>query len=379
MSLVTGPISGLFSQFLHRALNTRPSWGASVALDQPALEELQFWRTFLNRFSSKPIWPSHSLIRVLYYDAGADGWGGHLTVDGVEHRAHGFWEADERHGVRSSTWRELEGLYRLLQSVSHLLEGFTVLARGDALNVFFILLKGGSQAEHLQQICLRLFWFCQEHRIDLHPDWIPREKNLLADYLSKVQEVDDFSLQPAVFERIMRDFAPLDFDRFASAHNAQLPVFNSEYWCPESAGVNAFTFDWSGSHNFCFPPPRLVARTLQHALECRARIVLVVLDWKSQPWWPLLVSTGGREWSAAVGRFCRLTGGARTLRPGRTPDAAFFGRGFPDCDLFVLEFDFSGKLKFISLRCCRYLFAWRLEHRGFRLFHRRSRNRRAFC
>jgi hypothetical protein len=135
----------------------------------------------------KPIWPSHSLLRVLYYDAGAAGWGGHLVVDGVEHRAHGVWKPDERHGVKSSTWRELEGLFRLLVSVSHFLDGYTVLTRGNALNVFFILLKGGSQAEHLQEICLRIFWFCLEHSIELVPNWIPREKNLLADYLSKVR------------------------------------------------------------------------------------------------------------------------------------------------------------------------------------------------
>jgi hypothetical protein len=98
-----------------------------------------------------------------------------------------------------------------------------------------------------------------------------------------------------------------------------------------------------------------------------ARIVLVVLDWKSQPWWPLLVSNGGRDWSAAVGRFCRLAGGARTLRPGRTPDAAFFGRGFPDSDLFVLEFDFSGNLKFISLCFAAYILHgdWSIEASGF--------------
>jgi hypothetical protein len=104
--------------------------------------------------------------------------------------------------------------------------------------------KGGSAAEHLQHwICLCLFGFCQDHRIELIPDWIPLKKNLLADYLLKVLEVDDFSLQPAVFEGILCDFTPLNFDRLASAHNAQLPAFNSENWCPESSGVNAFTFD----------------------------------------------------------------------------------------------------------------------------------------
>jgi hypothetical protein len=56
------------------------------------------------------------------------------------------------------------------------------------------------------------------------------------------------------------------------------------------------------------------------------------------------------------------------LRPGQTPDAAFFGRGFPDCDLLVLEFDFSGKLKFISLCFAAGIFLhddWSIEASGF--------------
>jgi hypothetical protein len=342
-SLVTGPLSGLFSRFLHRALNTRLSWNASVSLDPPAISELQFWQQSLQRFSSKAIWPAHSLLRVLHYDAGADGWGGFLSIDGHEHRAHGVWAADERHGERSSTWRELEGLFRLLKSFRQFLSGFSVLARGDALNVFYLLHRGGSKAEHLQEICLRLFWFCHDHEIELLPEWIPREKNQLADYLSKVVEMDDFGLQPEMFQFVVSEFGPLEVDLFASGHNALLPVFFSEFWCPGSAGVNAFTVSWHGSSSYCFPPPRLVFRTLQHARESRARIVLMVPDWKGQPWWPLLVCDGGAGWAPMVRKSRRLPAGPRTLRPGRVPKASFFGRGFPDCDIFVLEIDFSGK------------------------------------
>jgi hypothetical protein len=90
ISLVTGSLSGLFSRFLHCALNFRMSWRAPVALDAPAISELRFWQNSLERFSSRAIWPSHSLLRVLHYDAGANGWGGYVDVDGHEHRAHGY-------------------------------------------------------------------------------------------------------------------------------------------------------------------------------------------------------------------------------------------------------------------------------------------------
>jgi hypothetical protein len=40
MSLITGSVFGLFSRFLHRVLNTRASWNATVSLDPPACAEL---------------------------------------------------------------------------------------------------------------------------------------------------------------------------------------------------------------------------------------------------------------------------------------------------------------------------------------------------
>lgn len=340
MSLVTGPVSGLFSRFLHRVLNERASWRSLLALDLPALNELRFWQQSLEQFSSRPIWRDHSLVLVLHYDAGADGWGGHFLLNGVEQRARGVWARDERHGVKSSTWRELEGLRRLLLAVGHLLQGHRVIARGDALNVFWLLKKGGSRVDHLHDICLRIFWLCLDLRIELRPEWVPRAQNQLADFLSKVRDVDDFALQPGIFQQILRAFGPLSVDRFASSYNAQLPVFWSDLWSPHSAGANAFTVSWSGSRSYCFPPPRLVARVLEHALECSAEIVLVVLDWPGQPWWPLLVRDSGRAWAPFVRGALWFPPGPATFRSGRGSADAFFGHGFPSCAVHVLDISF---------------------------------------
>jgi hypothetical protein len=123
MSLVTGPVSGLFSRYLHRDLDTRSSWRGIVALSSQALVELGFWLTNLESLSVRSLWPVASFTHILHYDADADGWGGHLIVDGQEHCAHGAWAADERHGIKSSTWRELEALSRLLLSFRQFLQG----------------------------------------------------------------------------------------------------------------------------------------------------------------------------------------------------------------------------------------------------------------
>jgi hypothetical protein len=209
ISLVTGPISGLFSRFLHRALAACSSWYSKVQLDSAALGELQLWKVQLSRFQSRDIWRRHSLIRVVYYDAGGQGWGGHLEIGSEQHEAHGSWEEHEVHGVTSSTWRELTGLLRLLRAFQPLLGDCSVIARGDALNVFSILSKGGSAKEHLQTICLELFAFCAELRIKLRPEWLPREENEHANYLSKIRDVDDFGLSLETFAFISERFGPV--------------------------------------------------------------------------------------------------------------------------------------------------------------------------
>lgn len=117
LSLVVGPISGLFSRFLHRSLNQRRSWYSKVALDTPAISELHFWRDHLERFQARDIWRRFSLLRVVYYDAGGQGWDGHLQIGSDRHDAHGFWERHEEHALTSSTWRELNALLRAPQSI----------------------------------------------------------------------------------------------------------------------------------------------------------------------------------------------------------------------------------------------------------------------
>jgi hypothetical protein len=103
LSLVTGPVSGLFCRYLHRALARRSLWYGSVALDAPATSELRFWRDHVEAFQSRDIWRRFSILQVLFYDAGGNGWGGHLHIGSKVHEAHGSWDPQERHGVASST------------------------------------------------------------------------------------------------------------------------------------------------------------------------------------------------------------------------------------------------------------------------------------
>jgi hypothetical protein len=240
----------------------------------------------------------------------------------------------------------------LLRAFRPFLSNCSVVVRGDALNVFSIPSKGGSAKEHLQSICLELFAFCSDRRIELRPEWLPREENARADYLSKIRDVDDFGLSAETFAFVSQRFGPFTVDQFASEHNAKLPRFNAFYWCPGAEAANCFTQNWDGvERNYCFPPLTLVAPTLRHARACRARLTLVVLGWRSAPWWPLLSGSveSGRGFAPFVRGQLYFPAGREVLVPGRASRDRFFGKGVPILDVFALDVDFTTQVSLTSL------------------------------
>lgn len=63
---------------------------------------------------------------------------------------------------------------------------------------------------------------------------------------------------------------------------------------PNTAGVDAFAFDWSTDNNGLVPPMHLVGRVVKHMLHCKANGMLVVPKWTSALFWPSLVSDFGQ-------------------------------------------------------------------------------------
>ena len=54
----------------------------------------------------------------------------------------------------------------------------------------------------LHEEALAIFAICVNHHIQLEPEWISREENEFADYLSKLVDYDDWMLNPSVFKEL---------------------------------------------------------------------------------------------------------------------------------------------------------------------------------
>ena len=146
----------------------------------------------------------------------------------------------------------------------------------------------GSRKPQLQVEALAIFSVSAANNIRIDPNWIPRAENDLADYLSHITDYDDWSLDHATFISIDLAWGPHTVDRFANHYNAQLPRFNSRFWNPGTEAVDAFTADWHDDNNWLRPPVYLIPRSLRHAQNCHARGTLVVLEWPSVVFWPIL-------------------------------------------------------------------------------------------
>ena len=86
---------------------------------------------------------------------------------------------------------------------------------------------GGSKKPILQQEALAIFETSVRARIRLEPEWIPRADNEIADYISRITDYDDWSLNPMVFKELDRLWGPHTIDRFADWCNNQVLRFNS--------------------------------------------------------------------------------------------------------------------------------------------------------
>ena len=176
------------------------------------------------------------------------------------------------------------------------------------------------------------------HQIRMEPEWVPREENQLADYWSKVIDYDDWMVHPAVFAQLDLMWGPHTVDRFANASNRQLERFNLRFWEAETEAVDAFTSNWQGEVNWWCPPLNLVPRVIQHARKTRAQGTLIVPEWPSTPFWPILFP---RKEQAAefVMEYCRLPKVEWLLIPGRAGSTLF--TGVPNTNVLALFISFD--------------------------------------
>ena len=186
---VIGDLTRRNTRFLYFCLEGRASWKAKVKLSTDAIKEAKFWHDnfhVMNKsgVSIKSVDLSDICSVDMYSDASDTGYGGYLryseqgdnsnpqtdtsvtvqhgqqpVLHGDQAGVSGVWSHSE--SQKSSTWRELESVNRILKCNTEVLEGKKVCVVSDNKNVSHIL-KVGSKKSELQDICKEVHNTCHE-------------------------------------------------------------------------------------------------------------------------------------------------------------------------------------------------------------------------
>ena len=286
MRRALGPIVALMTRNIYFDINFRLDWDTFAPISESCHDDLIFWKNNINTHNGYAIKPLHPTSQIIFTDASEHSYGGYILqrLGNVICQSR-FTEGEK---ATSSTNRELVAIKCCLESFADQIRHEAVEVRTDNQNAARIIEKG-SKRPHLQQLAVQIFEICTQNDILLHPTWIPRELNKYADYLSKLTDTDDWSIDNETFAYVCQQFGHPSFDRFADDLNRKTAQFNSRHHCPGSSGVNAFAQNWSDSPlNWLCPPIKLIPATLRHARLCSAKGILVIPQWPSSYFWTLL-------------------------------------------------------------------------------------------
>jgi len=135
-------------------------------------------------------------------------------------------------------------------------------------------------------------------------------------------------------------WCPHSVDRSANSSNAQLERFNSRYWSPGSEAVDTFTCSQAGENNWWCPPVYLFPRVIRHAQIIHCEGTLVVPQWVSSPFWPLLFPDGVNPIESVVG-IAELRSSEDLFLPVESGHNLF--KDIPNTPVLALQLDFTKK------------------------------------
>jgi hypothetical protein len=108
--------------------------------------------------------------------------------------------------------------------------------------------------------------------------------NVIADTQSRLNVEQEWSLGASYFANICLLFGAPSIDLFASYNTNKCARYISWHPDPNAENIDAFLVDWNSEFFYAFPPFCLVTKVLRKVVNEKARGILVVPYWPSQPW-----------------------------------------------------------------------------------------------
>lgn len=222
---------------------------------------------------------------VIYTDASLTGWGCSSEIG----RTGGHWDSVE--AQNSINVLELKAALLALQSLVKDKSNLHIRLMMDNTTAVACVSKMGTSHSVACNLVTQDIWkFCIQHNLWLSAAYVPGKLNVEADEESRKENKDaEWRLNNDILLNALRVLqAQPEIDLFASRLNYQFSRYVSYRPDPYAVAVNAFTLSWTNLNFYIFCPFSVISRVLSKIAKDRAKGILVVPDWPSQPWYPQL-------------------------------------------------------------------------------------------
>ena len=162
-------------------------------------------------------------------------------------------------------------LYRRLQRFKDQCQNQTVLVATDNSTVgAYINKQGGTHSVEMCALLWKIMTWCHHYRITLKARHIPGCLNVIADLLSRSNQVQspEWSLHLQVFKQICHKWFTPHVDLFATRLNHKLPLYVSPVPDQNAWDIDALNINWSGLTVYAYPPMALLHRVIQKIRQC---------------------------------------------------------------------------------------------------------------
>ena len=257
-----------------------------VTLTQESRTDLSWW-TSPDGFaanSSAPIREPEPSLQI-YSDANLSGGGSHSSRGEFQQRK---WSEEE---LQSQPHINLLEIRAAKESLTLARPGDRVRINIDSRTAAaYIRKQGGTLSPELSAEACDLWRIAIARNITiLSPVWLSSKDNAMADLLSR-QSLRQWECQLSrpMFLTILATFQVTPtLDCFASRNTRMLPRYMT--WFPDQEAVarDAMIHQWDPV-SYLFPPVPLVMKTLQKVKQDQIQAVLIVPEWPSALWWPIL-------------------------------------------------------------------------------------------
>ena len=210
-------------------------------MDHPFLDPFLYWWTKpSNVYQGKPLQAPVPQLAI-YTDASSNGWGAHCGSQS----AAGLWLPSEV--TRHINELELLAIQRAVVHFLPLIRGKVVMFHLDNSSaVAYLQNQGGTHSLPMFRLAWDILLLCQKHGITLQVGHIPGRLNVLADSLSRRNQIigTEWSLHPGIVRQMFSIWYIPELDLFATRHNHKLPAFVSPVPDPKAVAVDALSIPW---------------------------------------------------------------------------------------------------------------------------------------